>query len=58
MAKANQKGSGSKKHGRNKDVCAKYRLQNRREKNKARKAKKLAKQIAKKRQKLAAKKAA
>jgi hypothetical protein len=36
-----QKGSGTKKHGRNKVKCAKYRAEGRREKNKARKQRKL-----------------
>lgn len=35
--------SGSRKHGRNKVKCALYRAQNRREKNKLRKLKKLSK---------------
>jgi len=40
---ANQKsGGGSKKYGRNKDKCARYRLQGRRYKNKVRKIKKWA----------------
>jgi hypothetical protein len=35
--------SGSRKYGRNKVKCALYRVQNRREKNKLRKLKKLSK---------------
>lgn len=34
--KGGRKGSGSKKHGRNKAKCAKYRVEGRREKNKKR----------------------
>ena len=34
--KGGRKGSGSKKHGRNKAKCAKYRAEGRREKNKKR----------------------
>ena len=40
--KGGRKGSGSKKHGRNKVKCAKYRAEGRREKNKVRKMKKQA----------------
>lgn len=43
-----QTGKGTKKYGRNKVKCAKYRAEGRREKNKARKAKKLQKLMAKK----------
>ncbi len=49
--KGGRKGGGSKKHGRNKIRCAKYRDQGRREKNKARKMKKQARFEAKKKAK-------
>jgi len=39
------KGGGTKKIGRNKDDCAKYRLKQHREKNKVRKWKKLIKNL-------------
>ena len=42
------KKSGNKKHGRNKARCAQYRAEGRREKNKARKARKIQKLMAKK----------
>lgn len=41
----NVKGGGTSKIGRNKDTCAKYRLKQRREKNKLRKWKKLIKNL-------------
>lgn len=35
MSKGERRGSGgTKKHGRNKDICARYRSEHRREKNK------------------------
>ena len=46
--KRKQGGSGSKKHGRHKVHCARYKNENRREKNKVRKARKLEKFMAKK----------
>ena len=39
------KGGGAKKHGRNKDKCAKYKQGHRREENKIRKWKKLIKKL-------------
>lgn len=39
------KSGGSRKIGRNRDKCAKYRLQQRREKNKVKKWKKLIKKL-------------
>lgn len=41
-------GAGQKKYGRHKLHCLKYKTEGRREKNKARKAKKVAKTFAKK----------
>ena len=41
-------GKGNKKHGRHKDHCQRYRMLNRREKNKARKMKKHLKMVEKK----------
>ena len=46
--KSGRKGSGSKKHGRNKVKCAKYRAEGRREKNRTKKMKKQARFEAKK----------
>jgi hypothetical protein len=46
--KRKQGGAGTKKHGRHKVHCARYRAEGRREKNKARKARKLLKFMAKK----------
>lgn len=46
--KRKDKGSGTKKYGRHKLHCAKYKAENRREKNKARKQRKHLKKIAKK----------
>ena len=43
-----QGGAGTKKHGRNLKKCAKYRAEGRREKNKARKQKKILKMLQKK----------
>lgn len=50
MARKNKagKGGGAKKYGRMKAWCERYRLENRREKNKARKARKEAKKLEKK----------
>jgi len=47
--KSSQKKGGDKKHGRNKAKCALYRAQGRRDKNKARKQRKIAKMLEKKR---------
>ena len=44
----NDKGRGSKKYGRHKAHCQKYLVQNRREKNKARKQRKIEKMLTKK----------
>ena len=41
-------GKGSKKYGRHKSHCMKYRAEGRREKNKARKQRKIQKMLAKK----------
>lgn len=41
--KTRKKGKKNRKHGRNKAFCAMYRAENREAKNKARKARKLAK---------------
>lgn len=41
-------GTGQKKYGRHKSHCLKYKTENRREKNKAKKAKKVANEFAKK----------
>ena len=43
-----EKGRGSRKYGRHKSHCMKYRAEGRREKNKARKQKKIQKMLAKK----------
>lgn len=42
-----KKGKKNRKHGRNKKFCERYRLEGRREKNKARKAIRHAKRMAK-----------
>ena len=46
--KSTGKGGGARKYGRHKTHCAKYRAEGRREKNKARKQKKIQKLLMKK----------
>lgn len=46
--KGGRKGGGSKKHGRNKTKCGKYRMEGRREKNQKRIAKKILRMVEKK----------
>jgi hypothetical protein len=48
VKKRKERGSGTKKYGRNKIKCARYRAEGRLEKNKARRQKKHLKMVAKK----------
>lgn len=47
-----EKGRGTRKYGRHKTHCLRYRAEGRREKNKARKQRKIQKMLAKKKSKL------